>query len=68
VLLDVAGGCTISGLDGFEDDASPESLVTCILKVSTGCVLQVIVDVETWLGSSSSSSSSRQSGGGSSSS
>ncbi|KAF6261931.1 hypothetical protein COO60DRAFT_1699518 [Scenedesmus sp. NREL 46B-D3] len=36
VLLDVAGGYTISGLDGFEDDASPESLVTCILKVDLG--------------------------------
>jgi hypothetical protein len=35
VLLDVAGGYTISGLDGFEDDASPESLVTCIVKVRT---------------------------------
>jgi hypothetical protein len=33
VLLDVAGGYTISGLDGFADEESPESLVTCILKV-----------------------------------
>ncbi|WIA14448.1 hypothetical protein OEZ85_002973 [Tetradesmus obliquus] len=36
VLLDVAGGYTISGLGGCEDDASPESLVTCILKVDLG--------------------------------
>jgi hypothetical protein len=44
VLLDVAGGYTVSSLDGLENDASPESLVTCILKVSSdthqGCILK----------------------------
>lgn len=35
MLVNVAGGYTISGLEGFEDDVSSESLVTCILKASS---------------------------------